>query len=81
MGIYSGGLIIGRIFASEIREGLFLGGLFMAGGGGGGAHYRNFTVVHLTNTRFPLKLNTPAVHHGSGMKWVYKRVLFRNSFY
>ena len=34
MGLYSGGLIIGRIFASEIlgglfREGLFLGGLIM----------------------------------------------------
>ena len=39
MGLYSGGLIIGRIFASEIwgayvREGLFFGG----------AYYRNFTV-------------------------------------
>ena len=38
MGLYSGGLIIGRIFVSEIwgayfREGLFLGG---AGGAGGG---------------------------------------------
>ena len=34
MGLYSGGLIIGRIFASEIwgayfREGLFLGGLII----------------------------------------------------
>ena len=34
MGLYSGGLIIGKIFASEIwgayfREGLFLGGLII----------------------------------------------------
>ena len=39
MGLYSGGLIIGRIFVSEIwgayfREGLVLGGV---------AYYRNFT--------------------------------------
>ena len=38
MGLYLGGLIIGRIFASEIwgayfREGLFF---FFRGGGGGG---------------------------------------------
>ena len=40
MGLYSGGLIIGRIFASEIwgayfREGLFFIFYFFAGGGGG----------------------------------------------
>ena len=37
MGLYSGGLIIGRIFASEIWGGLFSGGLnfFFLGGGGG----------------------------------------------
>ena len=30
MGLYSGGLIIGRIFESK-REGLFSGGLFLEG--------------------------------------------------
>ena len=45
MVLYSGGLIIGSIFASEIWGGgcLFSGGLiylFI----GGGAYYRNFTV-------------------------------------
>ena len=52
MGLYSEGLIIGRIFASEIwgayfREGLFISlfiSLFFWGRGGGGAYYRNFTV-------------------------------------
>ena len=47
MGLYSGGLIIGSIFASEIwgayfREGLLL--FFLVEGGGGGAYYRNLTV-------------------------------------
>ena len=48
MGLYSGGLITGRIFASEIifrgGGGLFLGGLnfFL---GGGEAYYQNFTVL------------------------------------
>ena len=55
MGLYSGGLIIGRIFASEIwgayfREGFIIffcgrgGGVFFGGGVGGGACCRNFTV-------------------------------------
>ena len=53
MGLYLGGLIIGRIFASEIwgayfREGLFFffgGGLILGGAYfGGGAYHRNFTV-------------------------------------
>ena len=35
MGLYSGGLIIGRIFASEIWGAYFLKGLFGGGGGGG----------------------------------------------
>ena len=37
MGLYSGGLTIGRTFAPEIWGGgrLFLGGLFSGGGGGG----------------------------------------------
>ena len=44
MGLYSGGLIIGRIFASEIWPGAyFRKGLFFFLGGGG-AYYRNFTV-------------------------------------
>ena len=47
MGLYLGGLIIGKIFASEIwgayfREGLLFLFFFLGGGGGGG--YRNFTV-------------------------------------
>ena len=37
MGLYSGGRIIGRIFASEIW------GAYFREGGGGGAYYRNFT--------------------------------------
>ena len=42
MGLYSGGLIIGTIFASQILGGLFSEGLiiiiiiFLVGGGGGG---------------------------------------------
>ena len=41
MGLYLGGLIIGRIFASEImgRGGLCSGGRIFEG-----AYYRNFTV-------------------------------------
>ena len=50
MGLYSGGLIIGRIFASEIVGGgaLFSGGLiylFVFFFLGGGAYYRSFTVL------------------------------------
>ena len=40
MGLYSGGLIIGRIFACEIWGAYFRKGLFW----GGGAYYQNFTV-------------------------------------
>ena len=36
MGLYSGGLIIGRIFASEIWGAYFREGLFFFFGGGGG---------------------------------------------
>ena len=48
MGLHSGGLIVGRISASEIwgayfSEGLFIY-LFIFSGGGGGGYYRNFTV-------------------------------------
>ena len=39
MSLYSRGLIIGGIFASEIW-----GAYFFLGGGWGGAYYRNFTV-------------------------------------
>ena len=42
MGLCSGGLIIGRIFASEILGAYFYEGFFL--GGGGGRYYRNFTV-------------------------------------
>ena len=42
MGFYSGGLIIGRIFASEIWGAYFREGLFFFVGGGG--YFRNFTV-------------------------------------
>ena len=40
MGLYSGGLIIGRIFASEISGGYFQEGYFFFLGGG--AYYQNF---------------------------------------
>ena len=35
MGLYPGGLIIGRIFASEIWGAYFREGLYFGGGGGG----------------------------------------------
>ena len=41
MGLYSGGLIIGRIFASEIW-----GGLFSGGGGGGLSEFYGITSFH-----------------------------------
>ena len=45
MGLYLGGLIIGRIFASEIwGASVFSGGLIFWRGEGGGAYYRIFTV-------------------------------------
>ena len=48
MDLYSGGLTIQRIFASEIWGAYFWEGLFhfifFCGGGGGGACYWNFTV-------------------------------------
>ena len=56
MGLYLGGLIIGRIFASEIWGAYFWEGLFCGGGGGGGAYYWNFTVfVHVFQT-FPFPI-------------------------
>ena len=46
MGLYSGGFIIGRIFASEIWGALFREGLFFffGGGGGGGGLISEFSV-------------------------------------
>ena len=49
MGLFSGGLIIGRISASEIwgayfSEGLFIYLFILFFGGGEGGYYRNFTV-------------------------------------
>ena len=47
MGSYMAGLIIGRIFASEIWGAYFRDDLFLEvarGGGGGGGNYRNFMV-------------------------------------
>ena len=44
MGLYSGGLIIGRIFASENWGAYFREGLFLGGRGAGGSYYRNLTV-------------------------------------
>ena len=43
MGLYLGGLIIRRIFVSEIWGAYFREGLFW-GWGGGGAYYQNFMV-------------------------------------
>ena len=55
MGLYSGGLIIGRIFASGIsgaffQESLFIFYLFTfwGGGRGGGAYYWKFKVFLVT---------------------------------
>ena len=45
MGLYSGGLIIGRIFASEIWGAYFSGGLIFFGGG---AYYGNFMVIYVS---------------------------------
>ena len=50
MGLYSGGLITRKIFASEIlgayfQEGLFIYLFIIFFGGGWGAYYRNFTVT------------------------------------
>ena len=53
MGLYSGGLIIVRIFASEIRGAYFREGLCFFFGGG--AYYRNFAVAPLTNDIAPFK--------------------------
>ena len=53
MCLYSGGLIIGRIFASEIWGGGLIFGrayFFLGGGGGGGAYNRNFTIYYHTET-------------------------------
>ena len=51
MGLYSGGLALGRVSASEIffifffwGGGYFWKGLFLFFGGGRGDYYRNFTV-------------------------------------
>ena len=60
MGLYSGGLVIGRIFASEIWGGggrLFSGGLIVFLGGRG-TYYRNFTVFleqGINSTAYPFK--------------------------
>ena len=52
MGLYLGGLIIGRIFASEIWRGYFLFiYLFFFFWGGGGDYYRNFTVLLVVGVR------------------------------
>ena len=48
MGLYSGGLIIGRIFASEILgRRLIFGRAYLGVGGGGRAYYSKVTVFHL----------------------------------
>ena len=55
MGLYLGGLIIGRIFTSEIwgayfQEGLFLFFYSFFSLGGGGIYYRNFTQLPNINS-------------------------------
>ena len=66
MGFYSGGLIIERIFASEIWGAYFREGLLFlwrgGGGGGGGANYRNFMVfasddsITIYNGKMPIQI-------------------------
>ena len=46
MGLYSGELIIGTIFASEVWRAYFREGLF------GGTYYRNFTVYGIKSYIF-----------------------------
>ena len=53
MGLYLGGLIIGRIFASEIWGAYFLF-FFLGGGGGVGAYYGNFIVIYHREIRAKL---------------------------
>ena len=45
MGLYSRGLIIGRIFVPEIWGLIFERAFFFCWGGGGGGYNRNFTVL------------------------------------
>ena len=47
MGVYSGGLIFGTIFATEIWGAYFREGLFF-GGGGEGVYCRNVTDLNVT---------------------------------
>ena len=58
MGLYLGGLIIGRIFTSEIWGAYFQEGLYLGEGGG---YYRNFMVFQLQKSRnllLPFKIRT-----------------------
>ena len=57
MGLYSGGRIIGRIFAPEI-QGLIFGRAFFGGGGVGGPYCRTFTVYDKPIDRMRLDLFT-----------------------
>ena len=73
MGLYSGGLIIERIFASEIwgayfREGLF----FFLGGGGGGGLLSEFYGIPLKEKRKASQLKNrrfPNVSHSVEVVW------------
>ena len=56
MGLYSGGLIIARTFASEIW------GDYFFWGGGVGAYYRNFTVSLLSTINFCAR-SLDTTHH------------------
>ena len=49
MGLYSGGLIIERIFASEIWGAYFWGGFILGGGGGLSEFYGIFALATVTN--------------------------------
>ena len=68
MGLYSGGLIIGRIFASVIWGAYFWEGTFFCGGGGG-AYYLN-VFLFLANEKLKILGDSGGRARGN-LKWVW----------